>query len=93
MYKTYVISLNKPDNLLSQIRNYGLDPILVEGVNGKKLTTKDIKENTNISGSMFAPLSVIGCAMSHIKTWKLFLESNAEYGIIFEDDVVFEDNF
>jgi GR25 family glycosyltransferase involved in LPS biosynthesis len=31
--------------------------------------------------------------MSHIKTWKLFLESNAEYGIIFEDDVVFEDNF
>ena len=93
MYKTYVISLNKPDNLLSNIRNYGLDPILVEGVNGKKLNKKEINENTSITGGMFAPLSVIGCAMAHIKTWKLFLESNAEYGIIFEDDVVFEDNF
>jgi GR25 family glycosyltransferase involved in LPS biosynthesis len=93
MYKTYVISLNKPDNLLSEIRKYGLDPILVEGVNGKKLSTKEIKDNTSSYGSIFAPLSVIGCAMSHVKTWKLFLESNAEYAIIFEDDVVFEDNF
>jgi GR25 family glycosyltransferase involved in LPS biosynthesis len=93
MYKTYVISLNKPDKLLSEITNYGLSPILVEGVNGKKLSVKDIKDNTSSYGSMFAPLSVIGCAMSHIKTWKLFLESNAEYAIIFEDDVVFEDNF
>jgi glycosyl transferase family 25 len=93
MYKTYVISLNKPDKLLSEIRNYGLDPILVEGVNGKKLSKKEINENTSISGRMFAPLSVIGCAMAHIKVWKLFLESNAEYAIIFEDDVVFEHNF
>jgi GR25 family glycosyltransferase involved in LPS biosynthesis len=93
MYKTYVISLNNPDKLLSEISNYGLSPILIEGVNGKKLSIKDIKDNTSSYGSMFAPLSVIGCAMSHIKTWKLFLESNAEYGIILEDDVVFEDNF
>jgi glycosyl transferase family 25 len=93
MYKTYVISLNKPDKLLSEIRNYGLDPILIEGVNGKKLSKKEINENTSISGRMFAPLSVIGCAMAHIKVWKLFLESNTEYAIILEDDVVFEHNF
>ena len=93
MYKTYVISLNKPEKLLSEIRNYGLDPILVEGVNGKKLSSEEIKKNTNTYGAMFAPLSVIGCAMAHIKTWKLFLESDAKYGIIFEDDVVFENNF
>jgi glycosyl transferase family 25 len=93
MYKTYVISLNKPDKLLSEITNYGLSPILVEGVNGKKLSKKDINENTSITGRMFAPLSVIGCAMAHIKIWKLFLESNADYAIIFEDDVVFENNF
>jgi GR25 family glycosyltransferase involved in LPS biosynthesis len=93
MYKTYVISLNKPDNLLSEIRNYGLDPILVEGVIGKKLSSDEIKENTSTFGSMFAPLSVIGCGMAHIKTWKLFVESGAKYGIIFEDDAVFEDNF
>jgi len=93
MYKTYVISLNKPDKLLAEISNYGLDPILVEGVNGKKLTKEEIAENTTYFGSLFTPLSVIGIAMAHIKSWKLFLESGEEYGIIFEDDVVFEDNF
>ena len=93
MYKTYVISLNKPDKLLLEISKYGLDPILVEGVNGKKLSKEEINDNTTYFGSLFTPLSVIGIAMAHIKTWKLFLESDAEYGIIFEDDVVFEDNF
>jgi GR25 family glycosyltransferase involved in LPS biosynthesis len=93
MYKTYVISLNKPDKLLSEISNYGLSPILVEGVNGKKLSTEEIKDNTSSFGSLFTPLNVIGIAMAHIKVWKLFLESGAKYGIIFEDDVVFEDNF
>lgn len=93
MYKTYVISLNKPEKLLSEISNFGLDPILVEGVNGKKLSKDEIADNTTYFGSLFTPLSVIGIAMAHIKTWKLFLESDAEYGIIFEDDVVFEDNF
>jgi len=93
MYKTYVISLNNPDKLLSEISNYGLSPILVEGVNGKKLSTEEIKDNTSSFGSLFTPLNVIGIAMAHIKVWKLFLESGAKYGIIFEDDVVFEDNF
>jgi len=93
MYKTYVISLNKPEKLLSEIRTYGLDPILVEGVNGRKLSSEEIKKNTNIYGRMFTPLSAIGCAMAHLKTWKLFLESDAKYGIIFEDDVIFEKNF
>jgi len=93
MYKTYVISLNKPDKLLGEISNFGLDPILVEGVNGKKLSKEEIADNTTYFGSLFTPLSVIGIAMAHIKVWKLFLESKAEYGIIFEDDVVFEDNF
>ena len=93
MYKTHVISLNKPDKLLSEISKFGLDPILVEGVNGKKLSKEEINTNTTYFGSLFTPLSVIGIAMAHIKAWKLFLESDAKYGIIFEDDVVFEDNF
>jgi GR25 family glycosyltransferase involved in LPS biosynthesis len=93
MYKTYVISLNKPNKLLSEITNYGLSPILVEGVNGKKLSAEEIKSNTTSFGSLFTPLNVIGIVMAHIKVWKLFLESDAKYGIIFEDDVVFEDNF
>lgn len=32
----------------------------------------------------------IGCSLSHIKTWKTFLESDYEFALIFEDDVGFD---
>lgn len=35
----------------------------------------------------------IGCSLSHLKTWKTFLESQHEFAIIFEDDVEFEENY
>jgi len=93
MYKTYVISLNSSNELLEKISNYGLDPILIEGVNGKLLDNETIKKNTNITYAYVGPKSAIGCAMSHIKTWKEFLKTDAEYAIILEDDVVFVDDF
>lgn len=89
----YVISLKKCDKLLNKIKNYNLNPILVNGVNGKKLSSEEIKENTNLAYSLFGPKSVIGCAISHIKTWKMFLESGKDFCFIFEDDVIFENNF
>ena len=93
MYKTYVISLYQPDKLLMQLTNYGLDPILIEGIKGSKLDDKTIEKNTTDMYALFGPKSAIGCAMSHIKTWKEFLKTDADYAIIFEDDVVFEKNF
>jgi len=93
IYGAYVISLEKPTRLLNTIDKMGIKTNLVEGVNGKKLSKEEINNNTTFFGSLFTPLSVIGIAMAHIKVWKLFLESKAKYAIIFEDDVVFEDNF
>ena len=94
MLTSYVISLNKQIALLNNLKNdYNLNPILVKGINGKKLKQNEIKKNTTSFYSNFGPKSVIGCAMSHIKTWKLFLKSNDDICIIFEDDVVFEKRF
>lgn len=31
----------------------------------------------------------IGCALSHINLWKIIANSSCEYGLIFEDDIVF----
>jgi len=93
MYKTYVISLYQPEKLLTQLSNYELNPILIEGINGNKLDNNTIEKNTNDMYALFGPKSAIGCAMSHIKTWKEFLKTDADYAIIFEDDVVFEKNF
>lgn len=94
MLNAYVISLKNPKDLLINIKNnYNLNPIWIEGVNGKKLTNEEIKNNTKKVYSFLGPKSAIGCAMAHIKAWKTFIESGEENCIIFEDDVVFEDNF
>ena len=37
--KAYVISLNNPTELLKKLSNYGLTPILANGINGKLLST------------------------------------------------------
>jgi GR25 family glycosyltransferase involved in LPS biosynthesis len=80
--------------LLNKIKNeYNLNPVYIEGVNGKKLTYNEIKKNTSSLYAQFGPKSAIGCAMAHIKTWKQFLSTTDEMCIIFEDDVVFEPNF
>ena len=97
MLTSYVISLKsyeKISPLLNKIKNEcGLNPVYIEGVNGKKLTYNQIKENTSSLYEQFGPKSAIGCAMAHIKAWKQFLSTTDEMCIIFEDDVVFEPNF
>jgi GR25 family glycosyltransferase involved in LPS biosynthesis len=93
MYNAYVISLNNPINLLNQLSEYKLNPILIEGVNGSKLTNFEINQNTTLLCSMFCPKSVIGIAMSHINSWKQFIKSKEKIALFFEDDAVFVSNF
>jgi GR25 family glycosyltransferase involved in LPS biosynthesis len=92
-YSAYVISLEQPTTLLNSINDIGIKANLVEGVNGKTLDNETIKKNTTYFGRYFATKSTIGIAMAHIKAWKTFLKSGEKYGLIFEDDAVFEDNF
>lgn len=91
--KAYVISLNNPIKLLKKISNYGLNPILVNGVNGALLSTTEINNNTTYLCSKLCTKSTIGIAMAHIKVWEQIIKSNDEYSIIFEDDVIFTPNF
>ena len=93
MYNAYVISLNNPTKLLNKLSNYNLNPILIEGVNGSKLSTNEINQNTTLLCSMFCPKSVVGIAMSHIKSWKEFIKSKQRIALYFEDDDVFVDKF
>jgi hypothetical protein len=73
----YIISLNNPTSLINQVSELGLNPILVNGVNGKQLTNKEINKNTTLLCSLFCPKSVIGIAMAHIKVWDTFLKTNS----------------
>jgi glycosyl transferase family 25 len=91
--KAYVISLNNPIKLLNKISNYGLNPILVNGVNGQLLSNDEINNNTTYLCSKFCTKTTIGIAMAHIKVWEQIIKSNDEYSIILEDDVIFTPNF
>jgi GR25 family glycosyltransferase involved in LPS biosynthesis len=79
--------------LLNQLSEYNLNPILIEGVNGSKLSNTEINQNTTLLCSFFCPKSVVGIAMSHINSWKKFIKSKQNIALFFEDDAVFVDNF
>lgn len=91
--KAYMISLNDATDKINYLKTFGIDVQLVKGVNGKTIPIEEITRRVSNKYKNFGPKSAIGCALSHMDTWKLFLETNDEYSIIFEDDVVLEDNF
>lgn len=89
-FDTYVISLNTPNDLLYKLNKCNLNPILFNGTNGKTLDHNTIKKYTTPIYSIFGPKSSIGCSISHISVWKTFLQSNKQYAIVFEDDIIFD---
>ena len=91
--KTYIISLENPTEKINYLKSHGISPILIEGINGKKEKDENIEKHVSTYYKYFGPKSAIGCALSHIKAWRAFLETADDYAIIFEDDVVVEDDF
>lgn len=51
-----------------------------------------LKQNKRIHHHQFNTMGAIGCYMSHIKTWEKILNSKCKYGLIFEDDIEFNNN-
>lgn len=88
-FDTYVISLDTPRDLLYKLKENGVDPILFKGTNGKTLDYNTIKKYTTPIYSIFGPTSSIGCSISHMSVWKTFLQSNKQYAVVFEDDIIF----
>jgi GR25 family glycosyltransferase involved in LPS biosynthesis len=91
--KTYIISLNKPDKLINQLNDIGLEPTLFNGVNGKTINLNTIKQHFNPIWFNVGPVAALGCAMSHLSVWKTFLKTKQQFCLILEDDVIFEKDF
>ena len=81
------------------LKKYFSNLVRVSGVDGSKLNVKDLKhclteraydsiaksfriDNDNDVGT----LGAIGCYLSHVNIWKLFLSTNEPYCNVFEDD-------
>ncbi len=84
----YVISLNESKKLIGELTELGFNVHLTRGINGKIVPEKEILKKVAKHYAIFGPKSSIGCAMSHIKVWEKFLESDKETAVVFEDDII-----
>ena len=93
MFRPYVISLGVPTIKLEYLCKNGLDPVLVKGIDGRLLNEEEISHSTTPWYGLLGPKSALGCALSHIKVWKMIEASEEDYGIVMEDDVILEPHF
>lgn len=61
---------------------------------GKDLSKEEINNSSSFIGkTLLCNHGIIGCALSHIAIWKQFKESNEEFILISEDDIVYTKKF
>lgn len=96
--KIFIINLEKDrDRLLNSVKElnkYNLRNFeFINAVNGNKLNDDEYKNYTTSIGYYITSPSMVGCGISHIKTWEKIVENNIEYSLILEDDFNFKANF
>ena len=103
-FKIYVVNLKKDiarrKNIINEIekqniKNYEIiDAVAGDELNKNELDSFTFKNKNNINpwNSKMSP-SQIGCALSHIKIYKKFINTNSELAFILEDDAVFLEDF
>ena len=95
--------INLPQNqdrlakMAQQLDSMGLPWQLFSAVNGREhfdelILQADPEAYAKNMGSPILP-GKLGVYASHTRVWKEFLRSDYEFALIFEDDVVFHDNF
>ena len=95
--KDRLVKFNQSYNL-KNINYERLDAVNKDNLNSKQLHTnkvlgdygyKSLYKNIREFQHQFNTLGAVACYMSHIKTWNKILSDNVKYGLIFEDDVLF----
>ena len=89
----WVINLKRrPDrlnNTVNRLKKIGIIPKVYNAIDSKQ--EEVIHSYNNIKGSKIS-ISEYACYLSHKTLWMYIYSLNIPYAIIFEDDIVFEDN-
>ena len=97
--QVYFINLDKSidrlENMKPQLEALGYPFVRISAVYGKDLSQEyrnSVTNPTKYKILMHNEIGVgtIGCYLSHVNTWKQFLQSKHSYALIFEDDVEFD---
>ena len=89
---TYYINLkhstDRRGRIEHEIRKAKLSATRIDAVYGPALKKEDITPWTTKTCGQYCNRRLIGCALSHIKTWKTFLQSEHQTALILEDDAI-----
>lgn len=93
----YLISLKdakaRRDRLKERFKSFD-EFKLIGGIDGRIMNAKEYFSLSLASFKAYAKLlspAEIGCALSHMKAYEEFLKSDAKFALIFEDDVIGDD--
>lgn len=90
-------SIHRRKHIEDFFRNIGLTVNRVSAVDGRKLLAEQLSalrpklKDRHFWLKEMTP-GEIGAYLSHLKTWKLFLETDEEWALIMEDDSLFREN-
>ena len=62
----------------------------VPAVNGRELSGAERRSLTTWACHRFCTPSMVGCAASHLKAWRTFMDSGFTHAVICEDDIVIQ---
>lgn len=97
--QAYIINLDRAPERYASVKNLvgslGFPVTRLSATDGKTLSNMEIQEK--VDGTIYeklmghsAQLGTIGCYLSHLRTWQAFLDSDAEFALVFEDDIHFD---
>lgn len=100
----YIVNLDKDKerkaNILYQLKKQKINNFkFISAVEGSKLKDEDLKNDTFQNKKNYYKWNIklskseIGCALSHLKIYKEFINSSYNLAIIFEDDIFFKYQF
>lgn len=96
-HAVFVINLKRsPDRLKEidkQLKKLGINYDRVEAVDGAELTSEQVSALTTKNCKMFCTRSSIGCALSHMKAWRIIQRRGIKSAMILEDDAIFCQDF
>lgn len=93
----YLINLDRAKErlnfVLPFIEGLGFPVERISAVDGRNISLEDVDydpEEYLRRFKMYPEPGTIGCALSHMRVWELFMQSQYDYALIFEDDVQFD---
>ena len=90
-------SEQRREQVLAEGRKFGIDIRLVPAVAGRELTEEDLSHYDREARKKAYPFDLtpneIACTLSHRKALKTFLDSEADFGVILEDDAQLQPHF